>query len=330
VRFHPPWASTCVGLGLLALAAGCAGSASGGATASLVADRRAELEGADRAWSAAASGVDAAQGIGAMLADDVRFLQDGEPIVRGRPAALAALERGHDADAVQSWTPTRVDVSRDGRFGYSYGFYELRPRASEEGRALPPGKYVAVWRRDDDGTWRVVAYVRSPRAPGAASAGTATELAALVARADASPATGSADARAAAMDADRRFAQMAADSGVGEAFESFAAPDGVLLGAGPALIVGPAGIRAAFSGRPAGATLAWHPVDALASAAGDLAFTVGEAESRDPATGGAGYFKYLTVWRRQPDGRWLYVVDGGNARPTPSAARGPTTGGGDH
>ena len=27
--------------------------------------------------------------------------------------------------------------------------------------------------------------------------------------------------------------------------------------------------------------------------------------------------KYLTVWARHPDGRWRYILDGGNSRPLP-------------
>jgi ketosteroid isomerase-like protein len=312
----------------IALAASCAGAASRTPLPVSIADVRAELRGADSAWSAAASGRRAADAIGAMLADDVRVLLDGEPLARGRAAAIAALERTPEANAEQSWTPLRVDVSADGRFGYSYGLYELRARGTGASAELRPGKYIAVWRRVGDGIWRAIAYARAPRASGDASAALPAALAALVARADAGPTHGGPDARAGAMDADRRFSAMAADSGVGAAFAAFAAPDGVLLGPGPTLIAGPDEIRAAFSGRPAGATLVWHPVDALASDVGDLAFTVGEAESRNPATGAIGYSKYLTVWRRQGDGRWLYVVDGGNGRPAPSASRGPTTGAG--
>jgi ketosteroid isomerase-like protein len=314
-----------VKLGVIVLVVACAGSPSR-FPAATAEDFRAELERADRAWSAAASGARAADAIAAMLADDVRLLQDGEPIARGRSAAVAALERSADAGAEQTWTPLRVDVSRDGRFGYSYGLYELRALAADAPAELRPGKYIAVWRRGGDDVWRAVAYVRSPRAPGKATATLPAEFAALVARIDADPAPGAPNARIAAMDADRRFAAMAADSGVGAAFAAFAAADGVLLGGGPTLVMGPDGIRAAFSGRPPGATLVWHPVDALSSDAGDLAFTIGEAESRNPGTGAVGHSKYLTVWRRQHDGRWLYVVDGGNARPAPPASRGPTTG----
>jgi len=29
------------------------------------------------------------------------------------------------------------------------------------------------------------------------------------------------------------------------------------------------------------------------------------------------YSKYLTVWARQPDGEWKFILDGGNASPAP-------------
>jgi ketosteroid isomerase-like protein len=238
--------------------------------------------------------------------------------------------RGDDGALVQTWTPSRVDVSLDGRFGYSYGFLERRPSggsAADEGR---PGKYIAVWRRDDDGVWRAIAYVRADRAPGERAATLPADFLTgdeLVAPAS-PPATAEARDAAieAARDADRRFSA-AGSVDLGEAFAFFAAPDAALLGPGPSLILGPDAIRAAFAGRPAGATLVWHPVDAMASDAGDLAFTIGEAESRNPATGDIGLSKYLTVWRRQADGSWKYVVDGGNSRPAPGPG-GPKTGDG--
>jgi len=63
---------------------------------------------------------------------------------------------------------------------------------------------------------------------------------------------------------------------------------------------------------PGGPTLAWAPSDAVASASGDLGYTVGDArwEATGPdgkRTSGAG--QYLTVWRRGSDGRWRAVFD---------------------
>ena len=40
--------------------------------------------------------------------------------------------------------------------------------------------------------------------------------------------------------------------------------------------------------------------------------------SRGPTGAAAQRFgKYLTVWRKEPNGTWKFVVDGGNSRPSP-------------
>jgi ketosteroid isomerase-like protein len=57
------------------------------------------------------------------------------------------------------------------------------------------------------------------------------------------------------------------------------------------------------------------------AATGDLGYTVGIAVRRG-ADGRVGYTKYLTVWRRQPDGEWRWVVDGGSPRPVDPAPGG--------
>jgi ketosteroid isomerase-like protein len=72
-------------------------------------------------------------------------------------------------------------------------------------------------------------------------------------------------------------------------------------------------IGAAFADFPTDAILEWVPVAANIAASGDLGCTVGEALVRARGS----YSKYLTIWKRQPDGAWKFVADGGNARPAP-------------
>ena len=48
------------------------------------------------------------------------------------------------------WTPVRADVGAAGDVGYTVGTYE----ASMSG-ATEKGKYVAVWKKQSDGTWKV-------------------------------------------------------------------------------------------------------------------------------------------------------------------------------
>jgi len=67
----------------------------------------------------------------------------------------------------------------------------------------------------------------------------------------------------------------------------------------------------------------WGPVLWAGSDDGDLGFTVGEATIAGVGPQGrdTSYSKYLTIWRRQADGSYRFITDGGNSRPaTPAPA----------
>jgi ketosteroid isomerase-like protein len=73
---------------------------------------------------------------------------------------------------------------------------------------------------------------------------------------------------------------------------------------------------------PAGPSLTWRPTDADVSSSGDLGYTRGvwkvvldAPEGHREATG-----KYVTIWRKEPDGKWRVVVDIGNPDQPPDAA----------
>jgi ketosteroid isomerase-like protein len=58
--------------------------------------------------------------------------------------------------------------------------------------------------------------------------------------------------------------------------------------------------------------LKWHPTQVEVSSSGDLGYSIGEYEriSRDssgnPATAAGNY---VSIWRKQPDGKWKVVLD---------------------
>jgi ketosteroid isomerase-like protein len=83
-------------------------------------------------------------------------------------------------------------------------------------------------------------------------------------------------------------------------------------------VTGLDGVKDQFSDYPKGATLVWKPVKAEVSQSGDLGYTIGTYESRGPGPDGrfvTRYGKYCSVWKKQKDGAWKWVVDVG----TPSA-----------
>jgi ketosteroid isomerase-like protein len=122
------------------------------------------------------------------------------------------------------------------------------------------------------------------------------------------------------MKADRDFCAMARREGVAKAFLAFAADDVILMRDKQPPLVGRAALEAHYAKSKGGYTLTWDPDKAEAGSAGDLGYTFGhwELASRDEAGRETReYGVYVTVWKRQADGRWKYVLDGGNETPAP-------------
>ncbi|HKG14737.1 MAG TPA: hypothetical protein VKB12_15530 [Pyrinomonadaceae bacterium] len=119
------------------------------------------------------------------------------------------------------------------------------------------------------------------------------------------------------VEAEHAFAQYSIDHGMKDASINFAAPDGVLFRRGPVNA-----IELWRSRNPAPTwLLTWWPSYADVSAAGDMGWTTGPYEVREKPTdekpADTGHF--FTVWRRQADGTFKFVVDLGIQHPAPAA-----------
>ena len=111
--------------------------------------------------------------------------------------------------------------------------------------------------------------------------------------------------------AERAFASAARTDGVNAAFLKFSAPDAILFQPGPV----PA--KAALAANPLPPVpLSWWPVYAGIAASGDLGFTTGPFVVGGGERKGHGW--YFTIWKRQPDGSWRWLLDHGP--PTREAA----------
>lgn len=122
--------------------------------------------------------------------------------------------------------------------------------------------------------------------------------------------------------AERAFAARAGLVGVGPSFLEYMSDEAVVFSPDPLLA------RAVYGGRPApklpkdgGTLLNWWPNFAGISRSGDLGFTTGPATINGKPPG----IFYFTVWTRQLDGGWKWVLDGGidadgSAAPGPDAA----------
>jgi ketosteroid isomerase-like protein len=253
----------------------------------------------------------AVDGMIGILASNVVFLRAGVPAVYGREGVRELLSAGgsHAPPGI-TWEPLGGGVSYDLLAGYTYG---VTARVAPPASTIHLERYIAVWQRNRGRPWQIIAYaeVESPAAGDVNFSGNVVTPP-LVA-----PPVATRETVAKVRGADSLFSDLADRMGVGFAFSNTIAPDGVLFGS-PQLIVGPDEAREFYAMRGAGTSLTWRPLYAWVTGSNDLGFTVGEsiATGRGPSGAAVQRFgKYLTVWRRQGDGTWKFVVEGGNSTP---------------
>lgn len=267
-----------------------------------------------RADSVARMGL--ANGLGSALAADVVYLRGGLPIVRGRVAAQAIVgaESLNVASAVR-WQPVRAEVSADGRNGYTYGYTIYGTPASGTGApSIRIDRYIAYWRRDDAG-WRIAAYAETYGSPPAALSLPPVAASAVLRDTLMARTRGPLEQ---IRTSDMAFSSLAGRVGTGRAFGDYAAESAQMFSAPGEFITGPRAISESFGLAGTSGALVWHPVAGEVAQSGDMGFTVGNAVftgRRDDGGQIVRFSKYLTVWKRQRDGSWRYVVDGGSARP---------------
>ena len=124
------------------------------------------------------------------------------------------------------------------------------------------------------------------------------------------------------------FCAMAQEIGLLAAFQHFAAPDVAFIDTDPRKFRGLEAVRQRIGPDKPGVKLTWSAMFTDVSDDGTLGYNYGRFESRFPGADGrevvrGGFF--LTIWKRQPDGSWRYVMDNGAPdRPAPPAPSAPT------
>lgn len=115
----------------------------------------ASLMEADRAMFEASSTSDSPlDALMAHFADDAKVLAPDAPMARGKEASRAVFAELYAMPGFSlTWKPTTADVSAD--LGYTIGTYHMEFQGSEGGPVAIDGKYMTVWKKQSDGTWKV-------------------------------------------------------------------------------------------------------------------------------------------------------------------------------
>jgi ketosteroid isomerase-like protein len=114
---------------------------------------------------------------------------------------------------------------------------------------------------------------------------------------------------------DKAMSDEAAKNGFYKTLLSYADDSVVKPQEGMAPVIGKTALQKFWSSRTDFKELTWAPFKAEASRSGDIGYTLGNWKLVTKDT--TMYGNYYTIWKKQPDGKWKFVVDGGNNTPPP-------------
>lgn len=120
-----------------------------------------------------------------------------------------------------------------------------------------------------------------------------------------------------------KFSAMAAEKGLLAAFSHFAAPDVAFIDTDPRKFRGLEAVRERLGPDVPGVKLSWSAYFTDVSDDGTLGYNYGRYESRRPGPDGTEVVRggwFLSIWKRQPDGTWRYVMDNGAPDRPPQVA----------
>jgi ketosteroid isomerase-like protein len=242
-----------------------------------------------------------------IAADGVIMPSDGHLIV-GRQKLQSLERQGVLRDLVQpQWQVLRSEVSSDGNLGYSHGRYPL-PEGAEKG---DDGYYITVWKRAGNGRWQLAfsqgllrcqLTMLKPFTPALTRPLRPVEEELLA--------------------AERAFNAHSVNHGATAAFFHFMADTGIALGAS-----GPPRTKAFYleqmgkqNADVSGERLQWQPAFTCGAGSGDMGYNFGPYQYTvvrgSKRSTFYGYF--ITVWHKQSDGTWKFLIDGGNVLTKPA------------
>lgn len=115
--------------------------------------------------------------------------------------------------------------------------------------------------------------------------------------------------------ADKAMSEQAAKDGFNNSILAYADSNIVKLEDGRFPITGKTAFAASFNKDNDVKTISWNPVNAEVAGSGELGYTWGNWKFIAKDT--VFYGNYFTVWKKQQDGNWKVVLDGGNNTPKP-------------
>ncbi|PYJ51316.1 MAG: DUF4440 domain-containing protein [Verrucomicrobia bacterium] len=129
----------------------------------------------DAKWSAAAGAKDIDKTV-SYYSEDAAVMPPNAPSAKTREAIRSAWkEMLTTPGAAISWKATKVEVAKSGDLAYVSGTYEETMTDASGKPVKDRGKYVEIFKKQADGTWKVVADIWNSDLPASASASAPSE-----------------------------------------------------------------------------------------------------------------------------------------------------------
>ncbi len=100
------------------------------------------------------------------FAPDGVALNNGKPAVLGR-ASVAGQANWSPADYQLIWSPQGAQMGPSNDMGFTWGHYEGRSKDRNGQPIVTEGRYMTVWKKLADGTWKVALDASADDVPGA-------------------------------------------------------------------------------------------------------------------------------------------------------------------
>jgi ketosteroid isomerase-like protein len=110
---------------------------------------------------------------------------------------------------------------------------------------------------------------------------------------------------------DSEFSDFSKEYGMRKAFLEYIDDDGVMMKDQSLPIKGARAIDLISSMNDSTVTMTWEPEGGDIAASGELGYTYGIYEMRDKENN-VQRGTYVTIWKKQKDGKWKFVLDSGN------------------
>ncbi len=95
--------------------------------------------------------------------DAVQLNRGSQPMI-GFDSILESFADWNEAGQL-TWTPEDGVVSSSGDLGYTWGRYVFRSTREDGEEVVRHGKYTTIWKRQEDGAWKVVLDIGNENPP---------------------------------------------------------------------------------------------------------------------------------------------------------------------